>query len=148
VKIPNYRFIDHVREDSHTGLFGITLLRHDPAAAYLKAVRNMNYSVGDYYDYDFYIRAFEARGARLVRADNVATPADQATALLERCRLALTQWLTETTVDAEMKASIRAAVEDYLSQFEREAATDSSGTFARDYMTSHWNMFFQKRPTS
>jgi len=146
IKIPNYRFIDYVREDSHTGLFAITLLRHDAAAAYLRAVRDMRYSVGDYYDYDDYIAMFEKHGATLVRAENIESPPGDTAKLLAGCRDAFGRWQAEGRIDPAMREEIHARVVDYLAEFERMWRSHQDSAFQRDYMTSHWNMFFQKRP--
>jgi SAM-dependent methyltransferase len=148
VKVPNYRFIDHVREDSHTGVFGITLLPHDAAHAYLRAVRNMKYSVGEYYDYDEYIRMFEKYGVTLVGSDNVQTPPEKAAELLASCRRTSQRWNEEVELDATMKAVIRNRADDYLAEFERRWKSQPDETFARDFMTSHWNLFFQKQPAA
>ncbi len=154
IKVPNYRYIDHVREDAHTGLFGITLLRHDPAAAYLKAAKNMGYSVGDYHDYDYYIRTFAKHGVRLVRADNVQSKMEELPKLVGACKSGFAKWETEMQIDAEMKTNIRNQVTEYLRVFEEKAKPQRSWCtlfrakpdplFLRDYMTAHWNLFFQK----
>lgn len=146
VKIPNYRFIDYIREDSHTGLFGITLLRHDPAAAYLKAVRNMGYSVGEYYDHDHYIETYTKYGATLVHADNVTSPDEDIPKLLEGAQQAFAAW-EERPLEELHKDAVRAAATEYLAEFERKAKQPDA-LFRRDYLTSHWNMFFQKQPGS
>lgn len=143
VKIPNYRFIDYIREDSHTGLFGITLLRHDPAAAYLKAARNMNYSVGEYYDYDYYIETYAKYGATLVHADNITSPVDDIPKLLDGAKAAFAKWET-IALDEPHKTAVRSAATTYLADFERMAKAPNEA-FARDYLTSHWNMFFRKQ---
>ncbi len=154
IKVPNYQFIDHVREDAHTGLFGITLLRHDPAAAYLKAVKNATYSVGDYHDYDYYVRTFAKYGVALVRSDNVQSPLADLSKLRDTCGSALTRWETECKIDPEIKTGVRRRVTDYLRDFDQQAApkkkywvfkAEPDPLFLRDYLTAHWNLFFQKR---
>jgi len=156
IKVPNYRFIDHVREDAHTGLFGITLLRHDPAAAYVKAARNAKYSVGDYHDYDYYIRTFAKYGVSLVRSDNVQSPIEDLPTLLDACRKAFSHWEEHLALAPEMKANIRDHVVGYLRDFDTHSKprrrwswpfrSGPEDGFLRDYMTAHWNMFFQKHP--
>ena len=142
IKVPNYRFIDYVREDSHTGLFAITLLRHDPASAYLRAVRDKSYSVGEYYEYDHYIRTCDKHGLTLVRADNVESALDETDELLGKLRAAYARWRDEIAIDGDMKAMIVDRVESYLMEIEQQRTSE---TFGRDYLASHWNLFVQKR---
>jgi SAM-dependent methyltransferase len=144
IKIPNYRFIDYVRQDPHTGLFAITLLRHDPASAYLRAVRDMAYSVGEYYDHDWYIDTADKHGLSLVRSVHLETPIEEARELLERCRETYERWRSETEIDPEMKAMICDNVDGYLTELDRQLAAPDEH-FPRDYLSSHWNMFFTKR---
>ena len=145
IKVPNYRFIDYVREDSHTGLFAITLLRHDPACAYLRAVRDMPYSVGEYYDHDYYVKKCAAHGLELVRSAPVETPIDEGRALLDKCRATFEQWKRESEIEAAMKDDIIGKVDAFLAEFEATLDDKPDELFARDFMSSHWNMFFRKR---
>lgn len=154
IKVPNYRYIDHVREDAHTGLFGITLLRHDPAAAYLHAVKNAKYSVGDYHDYDYYVKTFDKYGVKLVRSDNVQPPIEELPKLRQACRSAFVRWGAELKIDPDIKADIRQHVNEYMREFDQRSkprrrwwwpfASEHDELFLRDYLTGHWNMFFQK----
>jgi len=144
VKVPNSRFVDYVREDSHTGLFGITLLRHDDAHAYLRAARGMAYSVGEYYDYQYYIRIFEEYGATLVTVENIQKPLEEAAQLIAGCEAALEKWESEMALPAAMKANLRRRAQEYLVEFRRGYKSRPDQVFVRDYMTSHWNMFFRK----
>ena len=105
----------------------------------------MHYSVGEYYDYDDYISMFEKHGATLVRVDNVESPPEDAAKLLNACRDALERWQAEVQLDPAMKEDIQMWVVDYLTEFERLWQASPNEMFQRDYMTSHWNMFFQKR---
>jgi SAM-dependent methyltransferase len=154
IKVPNYRYIDHVREDPHTGLFGITLLRHDPAAAYLRAVKNIGYSIGDYYDYEWYGRTFAKYGVKLVRADNIQPKLEDIPKLRDACRSAFVRWNAELVVDPDIKANIRQHVNDYLREFDERSKTrrrwswpfaaEHDELFLRDYLSGSWNLFFQK----
>lgn len=154
IKVPNYRYIDHVREDAHTGLFGITLLRHDPAAAYLHAVKKTKYSVGDYHDYDYYLRTFAKYGVTLVHSDNVQAKPAQVPALRAACESAFSTWSAECAVEPAIKNDVRRHVTDYLHTFDQKSkrrrrwawpfAREHDALFLRDYLTGHWNMFFRK----
>ena len=154
IKVPNYRYIDHVREDAHTGLFGITLLRHDPAAAYLHAVKQAKYSVGDYHDYDYYLRTFAKYGVTLVHSDNVQAKPEELPALRAACERAFSKWSAECAIEPAIKDDVRRHVTNYLHTFAQKSkrrrrwswpfTAEHDELFLRDYLTGHWNMFFQK----
>lgn len=145
VKVPNYKFLDYVREDSHTGLFGITLLSHDKASAYLAGARGIAYSVGEYYDYDYYIRTFEKYGATLANVDNIHRPVADAPQLIAACETALEKWEHGIELPATTKSHLRVRAQEYITEVKRRYELGPDEVFVRDYMTSHWNMFFRKR---
>ena len=62
-EIPNARSINHVTKDGHFNLFGINLLSHYHAGAYLQQMTGAaGYSCGEFYSLDYYSNQMQNLG--------------------------------------------------------------------------------------
>jgi len=55
LNIPNKDYVEFISQDGHYHLFGITLLRRKDAQRYYQMVFDDEYTVGEYYDIDYYL---------------------------------------------------------------------------------------------
>lgn len=65
MQMPNKDFVNFINNDSHYNLFGITLLRHDDAERYHSRMFKDEYTVGEYYDYEYYMRRLNELGCEV-----------------------------------------------------------------------------------
>jgi len=62
IQVPNKDFIGFVSHDSHYYLFGLAFLKHNEAREYYKYFFTEEYSVGEYYELDYYLRKLRSLG--------------------------------------------------------------------------------------
>jgi 2-polyprenyl-3-methyl-5-hydroxy-6-metoxy-1,4-benzoquinol methylase len=144
IKVPNYRSLDFVIEDSHTGLFGITLLGHDQAQKYLDALNKGRYSVGDYFDYKHYIYRFKRHGAELIYSRNIVASNVSLADKFGKLQQKLKKIKNCKSIPKEIRSIIISRVTSYYEEAQKLESSNDLQEFEQNVLASHWNFIFKR----
>jgi SAM-dependent methyltransferase len=145
LEIPNGKAVEAVLSDGHHALFGITLLEHQQADAYLRAARGSDYDTYNYRRLEDYLGQFRARGlgADVLRRSWEGTALEDVRAALEK--LTSTAETSIAGVPEPLRPLVRARVNEYVREVRSCIGLIPSREVMLRYGSSFWTVELTKQ---
>jgi len=146
MQMPNKDFVNFINNDSHYNLFGITLLRHDEAEKYHHNMFQGEYTVGEYYDYEFYVNQLNKLGCTvqiLPTSYPQKTKSEILHDFLRTFKNLFRFWGKSKEPDLSIKLQVTILYLKYIAAFLYKGMLSMiikkrRETFRRQYMTDFW----------